>query len=163
MSAPRNNNYNRNNNNRNNRRRINNYFTRGIQNGGPNFIDNINPKKLEFDSLNIFRDLARGGVDIEANKDQLANPKLITAMEKVAFENLVKYGEVSSAIQFKVTALSQQGIPISQETMAISNEYGWKVHVYERIYSHIQQFAYTGDIGYIVSLVPQISHYRRYI
>lgn len=158
---------NKRNNNRNNRtpnnRRYSNYFTRGIQSGGQDFIDNIHPQKLEYDVMSVFRDLSRGNIKIEDHFHQFSNPNLLMTMEKVAFQSLAKYTEIHSCITFKINSMSQQGYQISPELLAISDEYGWKVTVYNNILYNVQYFRGTMDLNYIIALASFINRHRRYV
>lgn len=155
-------------NNRNNRqqprnRSFSNYFTRGIQSGGQDFIDNIRPQSLEYDVITIFRDLSRGRIKIEDHLHQFSNERLLMTMEKVAFQNFAKYSEVHSCIVFKMNTLSQYGQPISQELLSVNDEYGWKTAVYQNILYNVQCFKQTRDLEYIVAMASYIGRYRRYI
>jgi len=152
-----------NNNNRNNNRKRNNYFTQNIQRDGEYFIEKKMIQQLQNDAIRIFRELAKGDIDVNEYYGYLAHPTLSKVLNDAAIYNLIKYTEVLSALDFKIAAMSSYQQQVPQETINIREEYRCKHEVYNAIYYNIQNFIITKDANFIIAMIDQTRKYRRYI
>jgi hypothetical protein len=144
----------------NQKRNNNNYFTSNIQKAGENFMDTKNARDLQFDAIKIFRDLARGNVDIAKYGQYLLDPMMLNACLSAANTKLMYYSISFSGVNCLVNSLSTSGNQIDPNIIMVLEDHRKSMEVYQAILTHFTALRDTGDIGYLVSLVNAISRYR---
>ena len=84
---------------RQNNRKQDNYFTRSIQKKGLNFMSLKSSSEFEVDAIRVFRDLARGNINIDeyGNTSAASIPIAISEMSE---KNLLKKGDKLIAVGF---------------------------------------------------------------
>ena len=159
-----------NNNNKNNQKKqFNDYFSTGIKQKGTGFLSFKNPQDLQRDAVRIFRDIARGNIDIEKYEEYFLNPMLldnmvICANSKLLVETILRDG-VSLLYSQQVTM--EQNIPLqpgctppsSTTTIVLQNQMS-KVDAYIIIVNCLTSFQQTGDIAWIFTLAAQLNPYK---
>lgn len=141
----------------------NNYFTQAVQRGGKDFIETTNIQQLQNDATRIFRDLAKGLIDINQCQDYLMNDRLATVLEQQAHQTYIYNSEIFYSIDYRIRGMEQCGIQVAPYLVSLREEWRLRVIVYQIILQNIQNFRVTKDINYIIAMSAQIASNRRYI
>ncbi len=144
------------NNKRNNTGNNNNYFVQQIQRNGVNFLDTIRDDILQRDSIRIFRDLARGNINIDQYGDYFLNPKLINAAITASYSKFVLYSTSKAGIELLINSPFGKDYSNAPE---ILNYYMRASEAYGLIYNAMMSIRQTNDINHLYSLVNKISSY----
>jgi hypothetical protein len=137
----------------------NNYFSQAIQRN-QNFIEETNTTQLERDSLTIFRQLARGDINVNTYFNYLTDDRLLYAMSSTAYKKLNTYSVIYDSISYRIGAFQSAGLPVPVEYQRAQQEYDWKKKVFEIIYTHVEQTRLTKDASNLISMIPEIRVYR---
>ncbi|MCK9198830.1 MAG: hypothetical protein M0P49_04430 [Bacilli bacterium] len=142
----------------NNNRKPNNYFTQQIQKNGVNFLDTARDDNLARDCVRIFRDLARGNIDITQYGDYFLNPRLISAAISTAYSKQVLYGTSKAGMDLLINSpMCEQNFPHAPVVM---NSYSRSFEAYSLILENLIALKNTGNIDFLNTLVSNINKYR---
>ncbi len=142
----------------NNNRKPNNYFTQQIQKNGVNFLDTARDDNLARDCVRIFRDLARGNIDIGQYGDYFLNPRLISAAISTAYSKQVLYGTCKVGLDLLINSpMSDQNYP---HAPVIMNSYSRSFEAYSFILENLMALKNTGNIDFLYTLASNINKYR---
>lgn len=141
----------------------NNYFTQAIQRCGKDFVNTANIQQLQYDAPRIFRDLAKGAVDIAQCQEYLMNERLATVLEQQALQTYIYNSEIFNSIDYRINGMAYNQQPVDQYIIALREEWKCRVAVYQIIHYNIQNFRVTKDVNFILAMAAQIANNRRYI
>lgn len=96
---------------KNNNNNNSNYFSQMIAQKGENFLDNLTAKDIQFAAVRIFRDLARGRIDISKYGEYFLNRNFtmllieeaqrqynIFEISSIAVQNFIAYNSIAGGI-----------------------------------------------------------------
>lgn len=142
--------------------RRNNYFQQEIQKAGnKNFLDTKNARNFEFDSTRIFRDLARGNIDVLYYAEYFKDPNLLEALilnsNKLAVKNNIEYSGVIALINYNKynRIFFDEGL-----FAAVADEHKQAMEAYTIICNHMMQFKQTHDPNVLLPMVQHLQRYR---
>lgn len=149
--------------NNNNNRKRNSYFSTNIQQKGENFLEQKNAQQLQNDAIRIFRDLARGNVDLEKYGEYFLDPMMIDACI-IAATNKVMYHTISyNGVNYMINYLNSMMQAVDPNIIMVSEDHRKSMEVYTIILQNMQCIAQTKDLNYLPALINNISRFRQNI
>lgn len=135
-----------------------NFFQQNINRLGPNFLDSYPLDKLKLDVVKVFRELARGNIDIDTYGKYFYNPKFLescisTAAQKNHFHQVSAEGVYQLILQ---NAQIYNLNDIFEQHKNTANAYGL-------ILMKLEEFKKFGDLICLHELVLNLAKYRYYI
>ncbi len=141
-----------------NNKKPNNYFTQQIQRNGVNFIDTARDDNLARDCVRIFRDLARGNIDIGQYGDYFLHPRLINAAISTAYSKQVLYGTSKAGLDLLINSpMADQNFPSAP---AILNFYSRLFEAYSLILENLIALKNTNNIDFLYVIANTLPKYR---
>lgn len=141
-----------------------NWFDNQIQNLGPDFLSKLKVEDIARDCRVIFKDLARGNIDVIKYHQYLCNPDLISTMWAECNKKYNEYNILSMAMDMYIYNLNNvpiQGVPMvlpeqmSQIAM-VHQVVGAKRTVYGQILAAIERARTTYDMASAYIPLPSI-------
>ena len=135
-----------------------NYFQQNIQKFGENFLGQKNSNDMQLDAIRVFRDIARGNIDVEEEGKYFLHPQFLESCIVAAFSKLSLH-----SINFNgVNLLVSQGA--NDETTMSILEYDRRcAEAYTIIYNQLNNIRNTGDVNYLTVMVNNLKNYRNNI
>ena len=136
----------------------NNYFAQNIQRFGENFINQKSPRDIQFDSIRLFRDIAKQNIDFNKYGEYFLNDM---------FMNNIMVGANSKYQLFKtnydgVLLLSQQQ-PNDSIIMSVLENNRRCRDAYANIINALNMFRATQNINVLFQLSSILRDYRNNI
>lgn len=142
----------------NNKKKRENYFQQNINRLGNNFLDLLPLDKIKLDTVRVFRELARGNIDIDVYGKYFMHTKFLEACIE------------TSATKFNLHNISAMGV----ERLIADNIQGYNIGAvydfhknaaaaYRLINTKMTEFRYYNDITILTDLVANLVKYRYYI
>lgn len=142
---------------RQNNKMSNNYFTQQIQRNGVNFLDGVRDDNLLRDAVRIFRDLARGNINIDQYGDYFSHPRLLNAAITASYSKFT-YHSISHA---GVAELLQKNTIPYPSAPTVLNAHSRSAQGYKLIFDAMTAIANTGQYNEILkTLVNNLNNYR---
>ena len=135
-----------------------NYFQQNINRAGPDFLETMPLDKLKLDVVRVFRDLARGNIDIDKYGKYFAEPKFLEACIITA-DTKYNFHAVSAAGVGELLRQNMQGI----NTYPIYEFHNNAANAYKIISSSLVEFRNVGNNVILNDLVFSLAKYRNYI
>ena len=135
-----------------------NYFSQNIQRFGENFLRQKNANELEMDSIRIFRDIARGNIDPEADGKYFLEPQFLESCISGASLKLNLFTTNYNGVLMLVNS----GVS-DQMTISILEYNKRCMEAYTIIYNHLNNIKVTGDTNYLVTMSNNLRNYRNNI
>lgn len=129
-----------------------NYFTDNISRFGEDFLKQKNPKNLDMDAIRVFRDLAKGKIEIEKYGKYFLDDTFIDALIKKADENFALYD-----ISYKGVSL----IPNKDSyVQSVLTKHGRSSQAYKIILKYLYDVKELKNYKYLYGLVSNINQFR---
>lgn len=145
------------NNNRNNKKR-GNWFDQQIQRyETPDFIKQIRPEQLVKDAIRVFRDIARGNIDVEKYGEYFLDPYFIDTCLTAANSKHVLHEISKIGIESLITSPQSANYP---DAPTVHNYHMRASEGYKIIVNALVSIKMSGDIKYIYAMAAQLSRYR---
>lgn len=149
--------------NKNKKKNINNVFTQGIQQGGPNFLDEKNSRELEMDAIRVFRSLARGQVDITAHGHYFLHEAFLNSCISAANSKLIFHNISFTGVQSLMNDIRNQGQIPDSNIIVVLDHHKKCAEAYNIIYSNLNHIVATRNINYLVCMADMLESYRNYV
>ena len=137
-----------------------NYFKQNIQKYGKDFIDKMNARDMQVNTVRVFRDLARGNINPKTEGEYFLNPQFMDACLVAAHSKLVMhsthYNGVSMLIQ-------NMGPSATQEMYQVADYDKRCMDAYTTIMSGLQAIQATGNVEYLYTMANNLRNYRNNI
>jgi hypothetical protein len=143
----------------NNKRQQNNYFTNSIKQGGENFLDFKNSNDMKRDAIRMFRDLARGKINIAAHGHYLLNNQFLESCIAACQDKLEYHGISYKGISYMVSGTGEQSAPV----MAVLDFHRRASEAYTIIMNGLLAIKATGDANHLVTIVSNLNNYRNHV
>ena len=141
-----------------NSNRRSNYFQQNVQKFGENFISRKNPAELELDAIRIFRDIARGNIDVQKDGPYFLDTQFLESCLTAANLKLNLHTTNYNGVLMLVN--NNLG---SSMTMSILEYNKRCMEAYTIIYNHLMNIKATKDINYLTTMVGNLRNYRNNI
>ena len=135
-----------------------NYFQQNINRLGPNFMDSLPLDRMKLDAVKVFRELARGNVDIDIYGKYFLNEKFLEACISTA-ETKHNFHLVSAMGVNELLTQNVQG----QNIYAVYDFHNNAAHAYYLIAYKLTEFRNIKDMYSLSDLVLNLAKYRYYI
>lgn len=135
-----------------------NYFQQNIQKFGENFIGQKNAGELEMDAIRVFRDIARGNIDVERDGKYFLNPQFLECCITSASLKLSLY-----TTQYNGVLMLVNNGTTDQTTISILEYNKRCMEAYTFIYNHLNNIKVTGDPNYLITMSNNLRNYRNNI
>ena len=132
-----------------------NYFQQNIQRSGPDFLETMPLDKMKLDAVKVFRELARGNIDIDVYGKYFYNPRFLEALINTA-EVKYNFHLISAMGVGKLLEQNVQG----QNIFAVYEFHNNTTTAYSIILAKLTEFRNTGDINILSDLVMNLVKYR---
>lgn len=144
-------------------KKYNNFFSQMRNQYGENFLNFIDSRSLQLKCLQIFRQMARGQINVQEEGHYFLDPKLLGACI-ISVGNKKEFYEISSA---GVAALDEKIRSMGQSpdaTVAAVLDYHTRASEgYNLINNTLMILNQTRDLSVLLTLVANLSKYRDYI
>lgn len=134
-----------------------NFFTKNIQRSGENFLESMNAMDMQRGAIMLFRDLARGNVNIETYGVYMLDYQLLENCLIAANGRLTLHSINFTGVSMYATALSPN---IPDNVTAILNYDKDCALAYEIIVRELNNLRNTGDLNHLIVMVNNLRNYR---
>ena len=142
----------------NNKKKRENYFQQNINRYGSNFLDIIPLDRIKLDTVRVFRELARGSIDIDEYGKYFTNTRFLEACIETA------------ATKYNLHYISAMGV----ERLIAENVQGYNIGVvyeyhcnaanaYRLINLKLSELRTYNDTSVLTDLVANLGRYRYHI
>lgn len=135
-----------------------NYFKQNIQKFGENFLARKNVNELQMDAIRIFRDIARGNIDIQNEGKYFLDPQF---MESCIWSASMKLNLFTTNYR-GVLMLYNSGVN-DDNTMAVLDYNKKCMEAYTIIITHLNNIKITADVNYLSAMINNLRNYRNNI
>lgn len=147
-------------NNKKGNKNQNNYFIQNIREKGKDFIHYKNPRELQNDALKIFRELARGQINIEDHGMYFLDPQFLASCVYAA-ESKYQYHAISqTGVDMYITQIMNSGSMPDSIVVGVKEDHKRKAEAYGLIYQSLCSISYTYDINSLYVLVSKLQNYK---
>jgi hypothetical protein len=141
----------------------NNFFTQMRSQYGENFLNYLDPKTLQSRSIQIFRQMSRGQIDIEENGRYFLDPKLMEA-SLIAIDGKVILHSISAdGVRLLQDHLRQNNGIVGQDIISVGEHHARAAQGYSMIQAALNYINQSKDLSVLIGLVANLSGYRNYI
>lgn len=147
-------------NNRGGNNNQNNYFTRNIKDKGNDFVYMKTAKDLEYDAPTVFRDIAKGRVDINKFGGYFLCPQFMESMLKVAHEKYMYHIISFNGVNMMITEYMNKGQMVDKVVIEVNENHKRLSEAYSIIYQTLMYVRTTQDITNLYILPSQLSIYK---
>jgi len=148
-----------------NQKNNNNFFTKMIQRyGGDDFLSRINARDIQNSAINLFRDIARGKVDMDKHghyflDNQFTDNLLIQANSQHTFHS-INFTALNWFIMSNPTQISEDSIGVFKGVLE-KNRLSYQA--YECIIKNLCAVKSTRDLNYLYILTNNLRNFRNNI
>lgn len=142
----------------NNKKQRPNYFQQNIQRLGENFLNTKNANELEVDSIRIFRDIARGNIDVERDGKYFLNTQFLECCI------------TGASLKLNMHTINHNGVTLlvangnnDPMTLAVLNNNKRCMEAYTIIYTNLNNIKITQDPNYLSVMANNLRNYRNNI
>lgn len=137
----------------------NNFFTKAIQRYGEDFINKIHSMEMKNATSQIFRELAKGRIDIQKHGHYFLDTQFLEICLSEAIEKLNYH-----AINYQATNWYINNFRVNSKVYLDVLEQNRKYcNAYNLIVTHFTNLKMTGDIGHIFALANLLRNFRNNI
>lgn len=145
---------------KNNNKNQNNFFSQNIRKNGENFLDLKNSKTMQRDAPRIFREIARGNIDLLKYGHyfldmQFLESLIVTANNEFIFHN-ISYAGVMNLIASATMHREQVDVAVTQ----VLETHKRRAEAYNIIFNYLTMLKNTRDLNYIYALANNLSPYK---
>ena len=144
----------------NNNKNQNNYFTQNIREKGEDFIHYKSPRDLQNDALKIFRELARGQIDISKHGKYFLDPQFLASCVQAAQSKYQYHAISQTGVDMYITQIMSKGSMPDDITIGVKEDHKRKAEAYGLIYQSLCSISYTYDINSLFVLVSKLQNYK---
>ena len=148
------------NNKKGNNKGQSNYFTQNIRERGEDFIQFKNSRDLKNDALKIFRELARGQVDIAKHGKYFLNPQFLTSCAQAAQEKYMYHDISRAGVDMYINQVMNNGIMPDSVVIGVKEDHKRKAEAYGLIYESLCRLSYSYDLNDLYVLVNKLQNYK---
>ena len=147
---------------KNNNKQRRNYFEneKTRANGDPDFLEKKNFLQLQNDAVRIFKDLARGSIDVFQYEEYFQNRNFLNAIMKVAQNNVVKSSLVKYYIDTGIARNDFLHGVMPDMVYTVENEFKLEIEAYTIIYSGLLTYSVSNNIADLIPMVSSLAKYR---
>lgn len=135
-----------------------NYFQQQIAKSGPNFLETMPLDRMKLDAVRIFRELAKGNIDISDYAEYFHNQRFLESLIDTAQTKFNIHSVSAAGVQMLVMTGNNTSNVISVLEMHENAAKGYKV-----IVDYLTAFRNYQDDNLLVDLVYNVVKYRYYI
>lgn len=150
------------NNNRkgNNNNNNNSYFARNIREKGVDFLNYISPRELTNDALKVFREIARGQVDLHQYGEYFLNPQFLECCLQAAY-NKYSFSSIShTGVDMLITDTMNRGMMPDNLMISVKESHKRTAEAYSIIWQTLNSIAMSGDLSNLYVLVNKLQNYK---
>lgn len=144
----------------NNNKQQNNYFTQGIRERGENFIQYKSPRDLQNDALKVFREIARGQVDLQKYGEYFLVPQFLESCLQAAWNKFSFHSISASGVDMLISNYMNQGIMPDDHVIGVKEQHKRTAEAYSIIYHSLCNLRITGELGNLFVLVSKLQNYK---
>lgn len=137
-----------------------NFFTKQIQQGGENFLDNKDINTLLRDAKNVFRDLAHQSINIEKYYNYFLNGQFINALIQAANDEFFESSMIYQGIEMQIHSMSNSGIMIDPRVIQIREKWALHTNAYRLLCEGLGIFSSTQNPNDLVALSRNLAPYK---
>lgn len=138
----------------------NNYFSQHIRERGENFISFKNSRDLQNDALKIFRELARGQIDINKYGNYFLDPQFLNSCLQAAWNKYSYHSISQTGVDLYISQLMGKGMMPDNTVISVKEDHKRKAEAYTLIYNSLYSLGHTGDTSVLFVLVNQLQNYK---
>lgn len=147
----------------NNNRSGRDFFSQSKKQYGEEFLKYMNARELQFKSAQIFRQMAKGQVDVVENGKYFLEPQfleacLITANSKYTLHSISRDG-----VSLLVNTLVSQGVKVSPDINSVLDFHTRATEAYLEILNTMNIINNSGNTDCLIPMIQKLSNYRNYI
>ena len=138
-----------------------NYFKQNIQKHGKDFIDKMDARDMQVNTVRVFRDLARGNINIKAEGQYFLNPQFLSACLVSANSKLVLHSTHYNAVTMMI---NQMGAAVPEEVRQVQAYDKACTEAYTYIMQGLQAIQTTGVAEeHLYAMAANLRAYRHNI
>ena len=146
---------------KNNNKKGKDYFSQSIERyGGEDFLRFKNAAEIEREAPRIFRDLARGNVNIHKFGYMFLNNQFLSSLIKSANENYEFYNISYQGVNTLMYHIINNGMVIDNKITNTLNQHKVKCEAYSVILRYLNALQSSQDLNYLPLLVNALSQYK---
>lgn len=151
---------NNNNNNQNNKKKNNDYFSRNIKQKGENFIGIMTTLEIQRDAIRIFRDIAKGAVDLDAYSHYFEDTTFLDNCI-LAAEAKLKYHSINAdANERSIFQDQQNGLCVDPMRITVAQNERNKATAYNIVRNSLLAVKFSNDTSNLYVMANQLRPYR---
>lgn len=148
---------------RNNNQKQNNFFTQSIKDKGENFLDFMTAKDLQFSALKIFRELARGRIDVKEYGDFFLEPPLLEALFIEGEKKYKFYSITYNSVLYSMNVVVAAGQCPDQDVVAVSEDLKRSLDAYGIIMNTLIALKTNGNASILYGAINALRYYKNNI
>lgn len=147
-------------NNKNNNNNNNNYFAKNIREKGKDFLCCKNARELANDSRKVFREIAKGQIDLAQYGEYFLDQQFLECCIQTAYNEFAKSSISMQGVELLITQAFNNGQPVDQMTIAVKEDHKRRAEAYCIIYQVLTSIRMTGDVNNLFVLPSKLRDYR---
>lgn len=149
----------------NNNKPKSNYFAQEIQKKGENFLEGKTSKDMQWDAQRVFRDLARGNVNIDQYYIYFLEVQFLDNCIKFAYDKMTEHNYCFMGTNLLFTQLGCTNQMMCQpqqmnELLAVVNKHKRSYEAYSMIFTSLNNLKLCGDPAILKVLSNNLKNYR---
>lgn len=144
----------------NNNKQQNNYFTQGIRERGEDFIQYKSPRDLQNDALRIFREIARGQIDLERHGNYFLAPQFLESCLQAAWNKYSFHSISATGVDMLITNYMNSGMMPDDNVIGVKEQHKRTAEAYCIIYQTLCTLRTSGDLSNLFVLVSKLQNYK---
>jgi hypothetical protein len=141
------------------KRPMNNFFTKAIERYGENFVIHMNAMDMRNGAISLFRDLAKGKIDVEKHGHYFLNEQLVDNFILEAQAKLMFHSINFNALNWYMANAKDNSDPLQ----ATLNQNKNCMIAYDIIVNHLVCIKSTQNINYLYAMMHNLRQYRNNI
>ncbi|MGL5751126.1 MAG: hypothetical protein ACRCXT_11400 [Paraclostridium sp.] len=138
----------------------NNYFTKNIRDRGEDFLFYKTAKDLEFDAMSVFRDIARGKVDLNKFGGYFLNTQFLDSLIKVSYEKYCTHQISYNGVSMLINSYASMGQSPDMMVLTVNENHKRLAEAYLIIYNTLMYIKNTNDVTNLYILPNNLNIYK---
>lgn len=143
-----------------NKKVSNNFFARMKNKHGDNFLDYIKSDELARGTKHVFRELARGQIDLNVYGKYFLDKRVLQSCIDVAFSEYDRAYYQTMGLDMLDKYYESNGITKDPNFITILMYNRMSLQAYKVIYDGFKQFEVNKNINYLVGIANNLQQYR---
>lgn len=139
------------------------FFSQSKKLYGEEFLNYMNARDLQFKATQVFRQLARGQVDVIENGKYFLQPQFLEACIVAANSKYTLHSISRDGVQMLINSLIAQNMKVSNDMNSVFDFHTRATEAYGCILNTLNIINTMGNTDSLIPLVQSLSNYRNYI